>query len=491
MYHSQPNILRVCIDEAGRWPLAGPVMVWCTCSLQHFDTSAYKDSKVLNKKKRETLYTRIQQDEATGHCIAATGYASATYIDQKGIIAALHHACCKAMFALCKKLFINHRHEKLLNSVHGEDHIAAYALTNLFKKKYINAKLINTILSYPNTIYSRWAILIDGNHTFHLDRYLTPKIITIIKGDSKNPLISMASIVAKVERDRYMDRLWQRMPLYMFEKHKWYGTKEHRTALTKYGKSIVHRQSFCKAYPKQYMPQKKLSLPRPLLHINNIDDNRKDLPQHKPKLLLHICCAPDLTWPLHRLKHHFKLYLFRYNPNIHPRKEHSKRYDQFLKLIWLEHGDYEILEDRYDPKEFFDAMMEEREDIDPKLKHATKKAVLAQAGAMEEWSSRCNPCYSMRLAQAAKNAAKHDIPYFTSTLLISPKKKMDKLYRRWKEGEKMYPRTKFLRFDFIKNQWYNKASILTKKHKLRRQNYCGCGRTIPKPWEKSQSYTWW
>jgi predicted adenine nucleotide alpha hydrolase (AANH) superfamily ATPase len=74
-------------------------------------------------------------------------------------------------------------------------------------------------------------------------------------------------------------------------------------------------------------------------------------------------------------------------------------------------------------------MIEEREDIDPKLKHATAKAVLAQAGEMEEWSSRCNPCYSMRLAEAAKNAAKHGVPYFTSTLLISPKKKMDKLMR--------------------------------------------------------------
>lgn len=56
----------------------------------------------------------------------------------------------------------------------------------------------------------------------------------------------------------------------------------------------------------------------------------------KPGLLLHICCAPDLTWPLHWLKDHFKLYLFRYNPNIHPRKEHDLRYAQFLKLVGLE-----------------------------------------------------------------------------------------------------------------------------------------------------------
>ena len=73
----------------------------------------------------------------------------------------------------------------------------------------------------------------------------------------------------------------------------------------------------------------------------------------KPKLLLHICCAPDLTYPLYWLKRYFKIYLFWYNPNIHPRREHDLRYEQYLKLFELETGDYEIVEDWYDPKEFF------------------------------------------------------------------------------------------------------------------------------------------
>ncbi|MDP2670383.1 MAG: epoxyqueuosine reductase QueH [bacterium] len=192
----------------------------------------------------------------------------------------------------------------------------------------------------------------------------------------------------------------------------------------------------------------------------------------KPPLLLHICCAPDLSRPLHRLKQHFKLYLFRYNPNIHPRKEHQQRYVQFLKLVGLEKGDYEILEDRYEPKEFFDAMIEQRETIHPKLKDAPRKQVLQVAGEMEEWSDRCNPCYAMRLEAAARIAAKEGIQYFTSTLLISPKKKMDKLYHRGKEAEVRYPATKFLRFDFAKNDGYHHAVNLTKKHGLRRQNYC-------------------
>jgi predicted adenine nucleotide alpha hydrolase (AANH) superfamily ATPase len=58
---------------------------------------------------------------------------------------------------------------------------------------------------------------------------------------------------------------------------------------------------------------------------------------------------------------------------------------------------------------------------------------------MEEWSDRCNPCYLMRLEQAAKQAALQGIPYFTSTLLISPKKKMDKLFKRGLEAENKHP----------------------------------------------------
>jgi epoxyqueuosine reductase len=66
---------------------------------------------------------------------------------------------------------------------------------------------------------------------------------------------------------------------------------------------------------------------------------------------------------------------------------------------------------------------------------------------------------------------------------------MDKLFKRGLEAETKYPGTRFLWFDFIKNNGYNKASELTKKHGLWRQNYCGCGWTIPKPGEKKSVYS--
>jgi len=75
-----------------------------------------------------------------------------------------------------------------------------------------------------------------------------------------------------------------------------------------------------------------------------------------------------------------------------------------MKLIGLEKGDYEILEDRYDPAEFFDAMVAKKETISPKLKNAKRQEVLNKAKNMKEQSDRCNPCYSFRLEQAAKMA---------------------------------------------------------------------------------------
>ncbi|MBP7848556.1 epoxyqueuosine reductase QueH [Patescibacteria group bacterium] len=155
-------------------------------------------------------------------------------------------------------------------------------------------------------------------------------ITTIIKGDQKNPLISAASIVAKVERDRYMVQIAKRFPEYSLDAHKGYGTKTHIKMIRKHGPSLLHRMTFCKAFIKH---KKTPHFHKEVSPAYNTFPPVPAAIAGKPKLLLHICCAPDLTRPLHRLKEHFKLYLFWYNPNIHPRVEHTKRYDQFIKLI--------------------------------------------------------------------------------------------------------------------------------------------------------------
>ncbi len=481
-----PRELRIHLDEAGRGPLAGPVWVGAVMSLtSNFDKSPFKDSKQLSEPVRETLYKTLQNLEASNDLVYAWGRATNKQIDHDGIVHALHDASCMAIFGVMKKYFLYTRRNELIASTYGIDHLAAIALTKLFRKRKVSGKMLNAILTVPNTLIKVQAILLDGNNPFWLDRELECTITTIIKGDQKNPLISAASIVAKVERDRYMVQIAKRFPEYSLDAHKGYGTKTHIKMIRKHGPSLLHRMTFCKAFIKH---KKTPHFHKEVSPAYNTFPPVPAAIAGKPKLLLHICCAPDLTRPLHRLKEHFKLYLFWYNPNIHPRVEHTKRYDQFIKLIWLEKGDYEILEDRYDPKEFFKAMYDQRETIAEGLKDAPQRKVLQTAGQMEERSDRCNPCYSMRLDQAAKMASKEWIPYFTSTLLISPKKKMDKLFTRWIEAEKTHGWTKFLRFDFAKNQWYEKASKLTKEHGLRRQHYCGCGWTVK---SANKDYSWW
>lgn len=69
---------------------------------------------------------------------------------------------------------------------------------------------------------------------------------TIVRGDVTEPIISLASIAAKVERDRLMKKLAKKYPNYAFEVHKGYGTAKHRKAIKRFGLSDIHRQSFCK-----------------------------------------------------------------------------------------------------------------------------------------------------------------------------------------------------------------------------------------------------
>lgn len=488
--------IRLCIDEAGRGPLAGPVFVGVILPRQHLTPdSQFRDSKQMTEHDRNHAYHRILEYQQNGLLTAATGYATAGEIDRRWIIKALRYAVCRGIYNVLKLSYYTSRREQLVQSPYGEDLLAVIQFDNFFTTTLWTPTLVKKILAIPHSARRLESVLLDGNHTFWLDTALECTIIPIVKGDQKNQAISMTSILAKVERDRFMTAVDTLFPAYHFANHKGYGTKAHRTALATHGISSLHRTTYCKRFSNTSAPTKTI---RHMMFYTRVSQTAQRLVQYtvpkenvqqKPSLLLHICCAPDLTRPLHRLKEHFKLHLFRYNPNIHPRPEHEKRYAQFLKLVGLEKDDYEIIEDRYDPKEFFAAMVHQKETIHPSLHNAPARKVLQIAGEMEERSDRCNPCYSMRLHQAAKSAAQHDIPYFTSTLLISPKKHGEKLFLRWCEAEKQNPGTKFLRFDFAKNEGYTNAVHLTRKHGLRRQNYCGCGRTIPKDGKPQQWYS--
>ena len=196
----------------------------------------------------------------------------------------------------------------------------------------------------------------------------------------------------------------------------------------------------------------------------------------KPKLLVQVCCAPDLVLPLLELKKYFKLYLYWYNPNIQPYSEYKKRYNEYIKLLKLEKWDYEIIEDNYDSKEFYNKLYENRHIV--WIKENDYKTLMKEFSQMEEKNSqRCDICYYTRLLEPALIAKKHWIKYFTTTLLISPKKSVEKLD---KYGKIVMEKTgiNYLSFDFRKNDGFKKAAEYTKENNIWRQNYCGCAWSI-------------
>ncbi len=173
------------VDEAGRGPLAGPVVAAAVILPSGYTNGEIRDSKKLTPRKRESLYTAIRNDAIS----VGLGVIEASVIDRINIL----QATLSAM---------------------------KMAVSNLS----------------PHPDY----ILIDGIHA--IDLPLTQE--TIIRGDSLSISVAAASIIAKVSRDHIMDRYHILYPQYNFLKNKGYGTEEHREAVKEYGRCKIHRRSF-------------------------------------------------------------------------------------------------------------------------------------------------------------------------------------------------------------------------------------------------------
>ncbi len=186
------------IDEAGRGPLAGPVVVACIIMPKESMIEGVNDSKKVSEKKREKLY-----EEITKEAIAyGVGIISQEEIDRINILNATKEGLTLAIKEMEKNL-----KERKKN----------------FEKPEI--------------------ILVDALTKIDTDGI---SYRSIIKGDAKSYSIAAASIIAKVTRDRIM-RQWNEVyPVYGFEKHKGYGTAMHINAIKEYGLCPLHRRSFVK-----------------------------------------------------------------------------------------------------------------------------------------------------------------------------------------------------------------------------------------------------
>ena len=179
------------MDEAGRGPLAGPVV--CACVVMPLDKDkiidGVNDSKKLTAKKREVLFEKI-----------------------------INTATCYKIIEVDNKTI---------------DEINILNATKLGMSKCVNEMNIKIDM-----------LLVDAVKGLDVKCEYLP----IIKGDAKSYLIACASILAKVYRDRLMEKLDEKYPAYNLKKHKGYGTKEHIENLKKYGKCEIHRETFIKHF---------------------------------------------------------------------------------------------------------------------------------------------------------------------------------------------------------------------------------------------------
>lgn len=195
------------LDEAGRGPLAGPVVAAaiflqknCRVNIQ------VNDSKKLSEKKREELYEVLTNHSAVKWGI---GIVSEKIVDEINILQATKLAMQKALKNLEKNL---------------------YSSDSVKRKAFQITPLLKT-LDF---------LLIDGN--FSLQAKIPQK--SVIKGDQKVFSIAAASIIAKVTRDRLMRKMHKKYPQYRFDLHKGYGTALHIKNLKNFGPCKIHRKSF-------------------------------------------------------------------------------------------------------------------------------------------------------------------------------------------------------------------------------------------------------
>jgi ribonuclease HII len=180
------------IDEAGRGPLAGPVVAAAVVLPEHFSLPGLTDSKKLSEYQRQSLYPEIcQQARAVG-----IGVASTEEIDRLNILQATLLAMTRAVGRLSQ----------------SADHL-----------------LIDGISGVPLNLSQQ----------------------CIKQGDSRSLSIAAASVVAKVVRDRIMLSYHRHLPAYGFASHKGYGTLQHRRAIAEIGPSFLHRKTF--AGVKEYL----------------------------------------------------------------------------------------------------------------------------------------------------------------------------------------------------------------------------------------------
>ncbi|MCX6936689.1 MAG: ribonuclease HII [Verrucomicrobia bacterium] len=221
--HLDPNPELIGVDEAGRGAFAGPVVAAAVLVTREFlegrwvqeNARRINDSKQLTAAEREALYLDFETLAAEGRIHAQIGVASVAEIESENILGATKLAMRRALECIYPpSAFAEPPREPDLFSTAEE------------------------VAAFKPPAHAR--ILVDG---LHLKHFPYPHL-NVVQGDTRSLCIAMASIVAKVQRDRMMTGLDATHPGYGFARHKGYGTEEHREALLKLGRCAQHRDTF-------------------------------------------------------------------------------------------------------------------------------------------------------------------------------------------------------------------------------------------------------
>ncbi len=194
-YRQNGTIIVAGVDEAGRGPLAGPVVAACAILPEDFDVIGVDDSKKLSEKRREELFEEIlNKSLATG-----VGIADNNLIDEINILQATKKAMQEAL----------EKADEMLWEKHGKR--VGHVLFDAVEIKDVDV---------PQS--------------------------AIVKGDAKSLSIAASSIIAKVTRDRMMMEYHEQYPYYGFDSNKGYGTKAHYAGIEEHGITPIHRKTFLK-----------------------------------------------------------------------------------------------------------------------------------------------------------------------------------------------------------------------------------------------------
>jgi len=177
----------------------------------------------------------------------------------------------------------------------------------------------------------------------------------------------------------------------------------------------------------------------------------------RPRILVHVCCAPCSTYTLEYLTQYADLTVYFANSNIHPKEEYYRRayvVQKFISDFNAKTGNnVQFIEAPYDPSEYFQKV------------HGFEEE--------PEGGERCRVCFDYRLDKAAKKAVELGFDYFASALTISPHKNSQVINSVGIEVQKVYA-TKYLPSDFKKNNGYRRSVEMCEEYDIYRQCYCGC-----------------